>query len=271
MRLNRGTLALIIVSVAVIVGVMLFTSSDVNAPASEPTATSPAITGPLFPDLEAAALSSLEIRNNETGDLVRLTRDGETWTIDEASFPQELDTDTEKAAGHVETFVSLQSVDQFAGEEGRLNVFGLTEPNFTVTASGEADGETITYTLDIGDRSQTAQRFYALVNGDQTTVYQILFTQSNELTDLVELPPYVPTPTPPPTLTPTPNPFSEVEQTETAAALEPTLTAEYLTFIAPPPTATATPEAEESGDSDTDSSATPEGETEASPTPDPTN
>lgn len=267
MRLNRGTLALILVSVAVIVGVLLLTSSDVNAPTTEPTATSPAITGPLFPDLEVEMLTSLEIKNNETGDLVQLVRDGETWTIGEASFPQELDTDTEKAAGHVETFVTLQSVDQFAGEEGRLEVFGLTEPNFTITASGEMDGETFTYTLDIGDRSQTAQRFYALVNGDQTTVHQILFSQSNELTNLVELPPYVASPTPPPTETPTPNPFSEVEQTETAVIEAPTLTAEYLTLIAPPPTATATPEADENSGS----TETPEGEEEDSATPEPTN
>lgn len=268
MRLNRGTLILIVVSLAVIVGVMVLTSTDVNAPATEPTATSPAITGPLFPDLDAAALTSLEIVDNATGDLVRLTRDGEIWSIDEASFPQEMDTDSEKAAGHVETFVTMQSVDQFPAEEGRLEAFGLTEPDFTIVGTADGEGDPVTYRLDVGDRSQTSQRFYALVNGDQTTIYQILFTKSNELTDLVAAPPYVPTSTPSPTYTASPNPFSEVDQTATMQVAAPTLTAEFLTSIAPPPTETPTPEAEGETETPEDES---EGDAESSATATPAN
>jgi hypothetical protein len=256
MRMNRSTLALILISIAVIAGVLVLNNNNVLAPATTAVPTSPAVTGPLFADLDAESLTSLEIRDNATGDLTRLARaeaaEGEeaAWEIAEASFPQELDLDPAKVAGHIDTFVGMESVDQFPLEAGRAETFGLVEPAYTFTGTAGEGDDAQTYVVEVGARSQTSQRYYARINGDETIVHQILFSDVSELSGLVAQPPYVASPTPTATFTGTPNPFSEVEQTQTAEAAGPTLTAEFLTLIAPPPTATATPEATEADEAD---------------------
>lgn len=230
MRLNRSTLILVAVSIIVIVGVLLLNNTQVEAPTA--TAVPTAVRVTVFSDLDATTLTSLQVVDNETEDRVVLTREGETWNVSEASFSQDLATDSEKAQERINTFATMESLEQFTVEdETKLAPFGLDTPTHTITAS---DDEGNTYTLEIGDRSRVSQRFYALVNGDKLTVHQFTATKVQELTNMVDQPPYVPSPTPTSTFTSTPNPYSEVQQTETAEAAAPTMTAEFLTAIAPP-------------------------------------
>jgi len=63
MRLNRGTLSLGLISVIVIVAALLLSQQEANNPASgTPTATSAAVTGPLFPDIAAVDAQSKIVR-----------------------------------------------------------------------------------------------------------------------------------------------------------------------------------------------------------------
>jgi hypothetical protein len=75
MRLNRGTIALLLLSVAAIAAVLLINRNPVEAPgAADGTGTPTATPGPLFANLNATTLTRLEILQPETGAKTVLTR-----------------------------------------------------------------------------------------------------------------------------------------------------------------------------------------------------
>jgi hypothetical protein len=335
MRLNRGTIALLLGSVVIIAAVLIFTSSQVNAPTTEPTAEATPETGPLFAGLDMTTLNQLEIAQPSTGartvlvkttfseasaieveavateepvstadatadatsdatsevepdgteeaalteeasatdeadiditeeteetseatedveatnevteteeataeieETVEVTTevvtgptftldplitpsatfapDAPVWVISEATTLSDMAVDFTQAENAVAVFSALQSVTSFTDAE--LSSFGLDAPRYTLTAT-DASGQT--YRVDIGVKNPTQPRYYAIINGDTTTVYQIPADQVDSLTNLIANPPYLPTATPTLLPTATANPFSEVEQTATAAVL----------------------------------------------------
>ncbi|NWG18528.1 MAG: DUF4340 domain-containing protein [Chloroflexi bacterium] len=237
MRLNRGTLILLVVSVIVIAAVLVLNSQPASAPAPTPEATAEGA-GPLFPDVTEDALVRFEAINNGSGEKTVLTRDeGGVWTVAEATNTSDLATDQDKAKSVVGLLVGLAATDSFTTESP--TDFGLDAPTHTYVLT---DKDGAAYTLKIGNKSPTTPRYYALVGDDTATVYVLPQDQVDNLArQMITVPPYVASPTPTPTATRTPNPYSEVEQTATAA-VEQTLAAEMLTATAEA-TLEATPEA----------------------------
>jgi hypothetical protein len=153
------------------------------------------------------------------------------WVISEATNITDRAIDYLQAENAVTVFTALQSAGSFAGES--LANFGLETPQYTIVGTA-TDGST--QRVDVGVQSPTTQRYYVLLNGDTTTVYQVQADQLDSLINLIANPPYIPLPTETPLPSATPNPFSEVEQTQTAVVEG---TAFALTLAAP--TATEIP------------------------------
>ncbi len=321
MRLNRGTLALLLGSVVIIAAVLIFNNSQVDAPTTDTTTTPTAEAGPLFAGLDAATLTRLEILEPSTGAKTVLTRttfseaqsveieqietqevvatddaaaeatadtdvtaeaieteesdeesateatdeasetpevtdesteeateeatvevtdevteepteesaaptatldplitptvtlapDASVWAISEATTLSEMGPDFTQAENAVAVFAALQSATRFSDVE--LTSFGLDNPRYTLIGTDASGG---TYRVDIGVKNPTQPRYYAIINEDVSTVYQIPSDMVDVLTNLVSNPPYLPTSTPTPMPTITPNPYSEVQQTQTA-------------------------------------------------------
>jgi hypothetical protein len=139
--------------------------------------------------------------------------DAPVWVISEATTLSDMNVDLTQAQNAVAVFSALQSVTSFG--EASLASFGLDAPRYTLTGT---DGSGQTYRINIGVKNPTQPRYYATLNDDTSTVYQIPADMVESLTNLIANPPYQPTYTPTMIPTATANPFSEVQQTETAAA-----------------------------------------------------
>lgn len=249
MRLNRGTILLLLASVVVIVAVLVTNSQRTSAPDVTPTATLSAGAGPIFPTIadvnNQGNIVRFEVIDNTTNQKVVMTKDAaNVWKIEESASPSDLATDQTKAVGTMSVLASLNAVDSFTTEN--LADFGLDQPKYTMTLT---DTDNKTYTVKIGNQSPANPRYYALVDENTTTVYVLLKDLVDGLISQITAPPYVPTPTPSVTPTATANPFSEVEQTATAAA--------QLTAIAEA-TVEATPEATAESTTEATSEATAE-------------
>lgn len=158
MRLNRGTLALLVVLLLVIVGVLVVNNQQANAP-GDPTATPNTTTGPLLPGVPVENIARYEIRDNTTGTFTAVTKvAGGDWVIDatnalEGRSPESSLIDT--TAGQI---VAINYNTTF--EDDNLADFGLDQPDYTVlitTTSGEL------YTVYIGAKAPTAPRYYAVL------------------------------------------------------------------------------------------------------------
>jgi hypothetical protein len=258
MRLNRGTLIILAVSLIVIVGAFLLTSNQASQTAdATPT---PAGGGPLFPDLAVDSVISLGVTDNATGAFTRLEKvDGE-WTI---SGPEDAATrvlDPEAITIALNTAVALAAESQFEVED--LAEFGLDNPAFTIEID---DGTTLNVVL-VGNANPGETRFYVqrreiAVNEAGTpetaannSVYLVMNTAINSLTDLIANPPFEALPTATVTPTATLNPMSEVEQATATAEAQLTVTSVFATVQAEAEatseaTAEATPEVtEEAGE-----------------------
>lgn len=216
MRLNRGTILLLIGSLIVIVAVVLLNNQRTAAPDVTPTATVSAGAGPLFPTIadvdNQANIVRFEVTDNTANTKVVMTKDaGGVWTIEESASPSDLATDQTKAVGTMSVLASLNSLDSFTTD--KLADFGLDQPKYTMVLT---DKDNKTYTVKIGNQSPANPRYYALVDDNTTTVYVLNKDLVDGLISQITQPPYVAAPTPTATFTATPNPVSEVDQTATA-------------------------------------------------------
>lgn len=247
MRLNRGTLVLLVASVVVILAVLLLNNQPASAPAPTPEATAEGA-GPVFPDLTQDEVVRVEASSGDGAQKTVLTKDdGGAWTVAEATNASALATDQTKVANIAQTLATLVSTDRFALGEQQAADFGLDAPTHTFVLT---DSDNQTHTLKIGSKSPTTPRYYTFVNDNTATVYVV---QQSTVDDLVNqtltLPPYVASPTPTVTPTATLNPFSEQElATQTAQAIE--------TFMAQL-TATAESTVEATGEATAEATATP--------------
>jgi hypothetical protein len=243
MRLNRGTIVLLVASLVVIIVVGVISSQRATAPDITPTTTlAAAAAGPLFPDIaptdNQGNINRFEVVDSLTSTRFAMTKDdGGVWTIAESGSPQELATDQTRAVGTMSNLASLAATDSFTTHN--LADFGLDQPRYVMTLTAK-DGTT--YSIKVGNQSPTNPRYYALKDADTTTVYIV----PKEIVDLLAAtivnPPYVATPTPSPTLTATPNPVSEVDQTATAVIVQ-TATAQATLEMTAEVTAEATDDA----------------------------
>jgi hypothetical protein len=252
MRLNRGTLIILAVSLIIIVGAYLFTNNQSSQTAdASPT---PAGGGPLFPDLTVDSVISLAVTDNATGAYTRLERASADveWTISGPADVATRELDAEAVTTAINTAVSLAAESQFDVED--LAEFGLDNPTFTI----EIDNGTTLKVVLVGSPNPGETRFYVqrreiAINDAATpetvvssSVYLVMNTAINSLTGLVASPPFQALPTatvtPPATL----NPLSEVEQATATAEAQLTITSVFATVqAASEATAEVTPEVTE--------------------------
>ncbi len=236
MRLNRGTLIILAVSLIVIVGALLITSNPSSQTAeASPT---PAGGGPFFPDMTADSVVGFTVGENASDAFMRLARDDaeSDWTISGSVDAETRELDLEAVAAAIDNVVALAAETQFEVEN--LAEFGLDEPAFTLEIdSGEAVDIVLVGNPNPGEtRYYVQQRQVALGNEDtaeaDNTVYLVMNSAVEALTNLVASPPFQPLPTATPSPTATLNPLSEVEQaTATADALA-TATSIFATLAA---------------------------------------
>ncbi len=155
MRLNRGTITLLVGSALVIIAVLLF-NSIATAPGSA-TATATGSAGPLFEGLEADAIARLEIASNTNGDHTVLLKDaGGAWNITDVTYGTDRAVQQDSASEAITNFADLQANDSFVAEN--LADFGLDQPDYVITAQA---GET-TYTIYVGNQNPTGNRYYVM-------------------------------------------------------------------------------------------------------------
>ncbi len=256
MRLNRGTVILIVVSVILIVGFTLLSNQQAAAPTSG-TATPTASVGPVFAGLDTSKIVKFEAVNNADSATphVIMTKDaGGVWTVSDATYPQKLATDQTKASATVNSMATIVALDKF--DTDKPSDYGLDKPAFTLTLT-DSDGKT--YSLQIGKKAVANPRYYAFANGDTKSVYILDSTTIDALTATVLEPDYVASPTPTATATATANPYSEVEQTATQNAIQQqvygTMTATAMGTYSPTLVPTATPGAATTSEATTETTA----------------
>ncbi|MBZ0295586.1 MAG: DUF4340 domain-containing protein [Anaerolineae bacterium] len=163
MRLNRGTLLIIVAALVVIGAVLVINNNQANAPEEETPTVAPGA-GPIFDEVAGNDVLRLEVVANTFGDSTVLTQSaGGAWSIPEATYATSRDTDQSKAQEVVGDFVLLESSDRFDSET--LADFGLDTPAYIVTAD-LADGTR--QTLYIGNQNPTGNRYYALLETGET-------------------------------------------------------------------------------------------------------
>ena len=253
MRLNRSTLLLLLVSVLVIAAV-LFLSRD---EAQEAAVVTPVVNeggGLLLPDVAEADVVRAALQDNESGDFIRLTREGEDWAV---SGPADEGLRTvDQAAAQLAVNNLLELAINSSFEIDDLAAFGLVEPAFTL----EVDrGEGPLEVIFVGRKNPQGTRHYVMTRQLDISAYAPDLAQGSlvqlvnsrpleDVLDLLDEPPWEPLPTATPPPSATLNPLSEVEMATAAAAALATSTAELGAVLATLTaeatlTAAATPEA----------------------------
>lgn len=245
MRLNRGTIVLLVISLVIIVAVVFINNNQANQPqAITPT---PAEGSALYPELTANDVLSVTVRDNQTGAFTRVARaDSDSdWEVTgpEDAAAHEVDPDAVIAA--VNDLVSLESVSVF--EADNLADFRLAEPAYTIEVDSGAP--TLEVIL-VGGRNPAGNRYYILTRQAEAqaeateeateeaaaagggTVQLVSQLAIQSLIDLVSRPPFQPTATPTATATATLNPMSEVEMATATAGANATATAVMATIAA---------------------------------------
>lgn len=158
MRLNRGTLALLVVLLLVIVGVLVVNNQQLSAP-GDPTATPNTTAGPLFPGVPVENIARYEIRDNTTGTFTAVTQDaGGAWVIDATNALAGRSPEQSLIGTTAGQIVAINYNTTFEGDN--LADFGLDQPDYTVlitTTTGQL------YTVYIGAKTPTAPRYYAVL------------------------------------------------------------------------------------------------------------
>lgn len=227
MRLNRGTLLILVLAISVIAISMVVSTQPAEAPSDGLVLSEGSVSLPLFDALTADSVTRLVVLNNADGAGTVLARDGEAWTIAQATNHTDRAVHVENAAARVQEALALTASDSFEGQN--LADFGLTTPQYIITL---ADAEGNTKTLYIGGQNPGGTRYYVLLNadapllpvtdeathyepvtlGESGLIYLVPQTMVNGLANLITNPPYEPAPTATPMPSATLNPLSEVEQ-----------------------------------------------------------
>lgn len=158
MRLNTGTIVLILVALVVIVAV-LFISNQPDAGTGDPTATPATVSGPVFGGVDPLTVSQVRVVNFETNEYVTLTRDaGGAWTIGGSFSSTQTPPLQDAITTSVGTVTTLAYTDSFPGDD--LAAFGLNSPSHLLTLYTNNGGE---YQLIIGGLNPGGNRYYAVI------------------------------------------------------------------------------------------------------------
>ena len=266
MRLNRGTLILLLASVVIIVAVLVVNNNPAPEPEAETVVNEDG--GPLLPDLTEDDVVSLAVSESETGEFGRVARDpaDETmWTVTTLLDNADRVVDQTAAAQAIADALTLEADSSFEIES--LTEFGLDAPTYLIEIDTGGDALNVVF---VGDENPTGTRYYVMTRSlavsadseDSTTgpdlaegsIVSLVNTAAiDKLIDLIADPPFEPLPTATATPTATLNPMSEVEIATATAEAGATATAEMESVMAtiaaqPEATAEATAEATEEPD-----------------------
>ena len=157
MRLNTGTIALILVALVIIGGVILLGGQPADAP-GDPTPTSAVVSGSVFVGADAANASSVTLTNYESGEYVTFSRDaGGAWTIAGTYASDITPPIQETISTELATVQTLLYTDRF--DMDQLSGFGLDTPRYTLVVNA-ANGTQ--YMLYLGDTNPSGNRYYAV-------------------------------------------------------------------------------------------------------------
>jgi hypothetical protein len=196
MRLNRGTIALIVVALLVIVGVAVFNNNQAAAPGAN-TPTPAQTSGPLWQGLDQNNVTRLEVRDNHTGQAIVLGKASnggwdvvDSGLVESASTgtssvtyakPQNLPIDTSKVGSTVTAFAGFQYADKF--DSTSLADFGLDKPLYTIYASTSTGA---IFAIHVGNKNPNNTRYYVTVEqiqGASVTPESTDMQQPNTLLD----------------------------------------------------------------------------------------
>jgi len=157
MRLNTGTIALILVALVIIGGGILLGGQPADAP-GDPTPTSAVVSGSVFVGADAANASSVTLTNYESGEYVTFSRDaGGAWTIAGTYASDITPPIQETISTELATVQTLLYTDRF--DMDQLSGFGLDTPRYTLVVNA-ANGTQ--YMLYLGDTNPSGNRYYAV-------------------------------------------------------------------------------------------------------------
>jgi hypothetical protein len=158
MRLNRGTLGLIVILLVALVVILVVNTNQMSAPGVTPTAVAANIAGALL-DIQAENIVRYEIRDNNTGQFTALTKDaGGAWQIDGTNTLVSRSPDQNLIGTTAGQITAINYTNTF--EDDALATFGLDHPLYTVLVLTN-DGTL--RTIYIGSKSPTSARYYAVV------------------------------------------------------------------------------------------------------------
>ncbi|NWF69580.1 MAG: DUF4340 domain-containing protein [Chloroflexi bacterium] len=189
MRLNRGTIALIVLSLVVLGAIALFNNQQATPTATATLAPTGTSQGPVFSGIDTSTVNRFEVRDNSSGQGTVLTRDAAlVWAISETTVPDTRAVDQARINIQLGNFVNLLATDRFSAN---LADFGLESPAYSISIT-RLDGTV--HTVRVGNLNPGGSRYYVLADGQP----EILLVQQSVIagmTDMILNPPYVPLPT----------------------------------------------------------------------------
>jgi len=255
-------------------------ASAPDAATPAPAVQTAATVGRLLPDLTQDAVVALEIVDNQTGDHVRMARSADdAWEIVRATYSTARATDESAVRSRLETLLTLEANDRFDSdsladfglttpayiltlttEDGTLHTIYVgnanpagnrrylfvaqSEPGAAAPEPEPTSTPTAEATAELGAEPTATPSPLPFnpfrLEAASGTVFLVVKSTMDSLTNLIAQPPYVPPPTPTVTPTATLNPLSEVEMATLTAIPYATATAVFERFAA---TATAQAEA----------------------------
>lgn len=153
----------------------------------EPQLAQPIVPGAAFPGQSSFNFTTLELRQQENDEFLRIAQQELAWVINEATYQQDAEVDQTAAGALASSFANLQVRDSFVVED--LAEFGLDAPLYTFSAA-TADGSILR--IQVGGLAPGDARYYALINDDTTTVYLVERASIETLAAAIQSPPYLP-------------------------------------------------------------------------------
>ncbi len=196
---RRITIGVIVV-LALLGGYIWYAFLREGAPPTTPVTPEP--TAILFLSFEFDKVQTLQVRDVKNNKTTRVTRDGDTWKMEQPAQGEAFLERVEKLVFDLARVTATRKLNP----QSDLAQFGLNPAQYETSLTLQ-DGSA--FTILLGNENTGADAFYAMKNGD-AAIYLIDTSIGETIQEFVTMPPYTPTPsaTPEPIATPqaTPTP-----------------------------------------------------------------
>lgn len=197
---KRLTIALVFVAIAAVIFVVV---KNVDFTGGGEETGTPTSIAPLFPDAQSGDLTKLQVKENATGKVVAVEKQGDgTWTILKAPAGSDtgLGVDQERITNAISLLPTAQP-SRILTEIEELTIYGLgdaTKYTIDLTIGGK------NYTLSVGSKNPGDLDYY-VQKPDSPDLYLISTFYLDPIIELLTTPPYI-QPTPNPNVTPSVTP-----------------------------------------------------------------